>query len=955
LLKLTNVFSLLAKPVQEAIRKHKFSSPTEAQIRAIPLILEGKNVLLIAPTATGKTEAAILPVLSMFLSDRETIPGIRILYLTPLRALNRDLFERLEWWCSQLDVKVAVRHGDTDLSERAKQSKSPPDMLITTPETLQAILPGRVMKRHLSHVRFVIIDEIHELAEDKRGSQLALALERLRWITMKDFQLIGLSATIGTPERVAKFLAGSEREVEVVKVSISRKMKLRVTYPVPSSEDYDLSTKLFTHPEVAARLRVMRELIEGHRSVLLFTNTRAVAEILASRFKVWDIDFPVSIHHGSLAKPARVTAERGIKEGNLKGLVCTSSLELGIDVGRIDFCIQYNSPRQVTRLIQRVGRSGHRIGLVPDGVIITMDSDDTLEALVISRRAYEELLEPVSIPVKPYDALTHQIVGLLTQRRRWYFNEILELFRSAYPYRDLTEEELISVLNYMHSRYPRLAWISQEDKIVLRPQRVKEMYAYYYDKLSMIPDEKQYLIIDESSDTPVGVLDEAFVAEYGELGTKFICRGSPWKMASIQGDKIYVKPIKDPSGAIPSWVGEEIPVPFDIAREVGWIRGYAAESYRKTRSREDIVAELTRKYSTDPETMLRALSETFEQVDKGFEVPTDRAITVEDWDDFVIIGGHFGTLVNRTLARLIGHVLSEDVGLTVGIQHDAYRIVLQTLASADSAKVIGILRKLSDMDVSVMLSEASKKTGLFKRRMVHVARRFGAISRWTDFRNVSLRQLMKSFEGTVIMEESLKETFDKDLDVPNTKKILEEIREERIPLINVKTKRQATPIARVGMERISRKTDLIPPEKMKHILLESAKARILNEVKTLVCTNCWKFIKMTKMRDLPKRIVCPKCKSKSIGVSDELEEELREIRKKKGKSLSNRQKGTIERVEKSAELTRKYGKAAALVLAGKKLSADDAEEVLSSEGKISDRLFELIMEAERNALRRRFW
>ncbi|MEM2989238.1 MAG: DEAD/DEAH box helicase [Candidatus Bathyarchaeia archaeon] len=459
-------FSLLSEPLREAVRDFGFSSPTRAQEEAIPLIMRGENVLLISPTASGKTEASILPVLNGLINERPG-PGIKVLYITPLRALNRDLLDRLEWWCNRLGLRVGVRHGDTEARERSSQARNPPDLLITTPETLQAMLTGRLMKRNLRALRCVIVDELHELAEDKRGSQLSLALERIRWLVGRDFQLIGLSATIGSPDIVGKFLVGVDRPVRVVKVPFERRVKLKVLYPTPTASDEELASKLYTRPEVAARLRVMRKLISAHESTLLFTNTRSIAEVLASRFRIWDGEFPISIHHGSLAKPSRISAERGLKGGELKGLVCTSSLELGIDVGRIDFVIQYMSPRQVTRLIQRVGRSGHRIGHIAEGIIVAMDSDDTLEALAIARRALKEELEPVDIPPKPYDALAHQIAGLLLKNRRLEFDEILKIFRGAYPYEDLTIEDIEKILRYMHQRFPRLAWVSFEDKVVL--------------------------------------------------------------------------------------------------------------------------------------------------------------------------------------------------------------------------------------------------------------------------------------------------------------------------------------------------------------------------------------------------------------------------------------------------------------------------------------------------------
>ena len=952
--RVSSTFALLAKPIRKAVAERGFSVPTEIQDKAIPLILQGKNVLVIAPTATGKTESAILPVLSNFIATREGSQGIKILYITPLRALNRDMLDRLEWWCERLDVTVSVRHGDTETRERGRQARDPPDMLITTPETLQAILPGRLMKRHLREVRFVIIDEIHELAEDKRGSQLALALERLRWITMRDFQLVGLSATIGTPEVVARFLVGPNRDVETVRVPLARKTRLEIILPHPKARDLELSIRLYTHPEVASRLRQMRSLIEKHRSVLLFTNTRAVAEVLASRFKVWDVDFPVSIHHGSLAKPSRLVAEKGLKEGQLKGLVCTSSLELGLDIGRIDLVIQYMSPRQVTRLIQRVGRSGHSVGRVANGVIVALDSDDALEAIVIARRAYQENLEPALVPEQPFDVLCHQIVGLLTQKGRWGFDELLSMARNAYPYRNLSERDLASVLTYMHSRYPRLAWVSFEDRVLLRPRGLKAIYQYYFGKLSMIPDEKQYLVIDQTKDSPVGVLDEAFVAEYSSPGTKFIVRGSAWRMSSIRGDKILVNPTSDPTGAIPSWVGEEIPVPFEVAIEVGSIRRFAVEEYRRLGNERQVAEELAEKYPAKPETLKIALSETFEQAEKDVPIPTDQTVVVEDWEDYVVLTTHFGTLVNRTLARIIGHLVSEETGQTIGVQQDSYRIVIRTDGASRTRGVVDLLKKLPQMNLEKVVREASVKTGLFKRRMVHVARRFGAISRWVDISRVTLFQLMKSFEGSVIFEESMKETLDKDLDIENTKRVVDQIGNGQISIVGLAPKTETTPIARIGLERISQKTDIIPPDKLKRLLLESTKARILNEARTFVCTSCWKYVEILTIKNLSPKTRCPECGSKILGILDYSKEDIAKVLEKKGKAMSKSDIAILEQAKQTADLFKKFGVAAAHVLAGRRIRASDAEEVLARQDKLSDRLYDLIMEAERSSMRKRF-
>ncbi|MCJ7698932.1 DEAD/DEAH box helicase, partial [Candidatus Bathyarchaeota archaeon] len=791
-----NVFELLVKPVRRLVEQRGFLKPTEPQQKTIPLVLAGKNVLLISPTATGKTEAAFLPVLSALLQQQGE-PGIKVLYITPLRALNRDMLERFEWWCNNLDIKLAVRHGDTETKERVRQSRSPPDILITTPETLQAILSGWIMRQHLQRVQWVIVDEVHEMADSKRGSQLALALERLRAMIGRDFQRIGLSATIGSPEKVARFLVGNGRSVEIVRVPVARIMRLKILFPTPDDEDVRLSTRLYTHPEVAARLRIIKDYINRHKSVLLFTNTRAVSEVLASRFKVWDINFPVSIHHGSLAKPSRLAAERGLKSGELKGLVCTSSLELGIDVGSIDMVIQYMSPRQATRLIQRVGRSGHSIGRIADGIIVTMDSDDTLETLAIANRALKEDLEPVQIPPKPYDVLSHQIAGLLIKNKRLSFDEIRELFGKAYPYEDLTLEDIEKVLKYMHQRFPRLAWVSFEDGVVLKPRQTKALFEYYFDNLSMIPEEKQFLVIDETTDLSVGVLDEAFMAEFGKPGTKFIIRGSPWVIEHVGEDKVHVKPIDDPSGAIPSWIGEEIPVPFEVSQEVGMIRGYVEEHMRDGVLPREIASKLAEKYPADSDVILRALAETVEHVNCGFPVPSNRRITVEDWGEFVLIHVNFGSLTNRALAQLSGQLISEKLGFTAIVQHDPYRIFVQTMGSLNAEGVVRLFSEMTELSAQTVkdsLILATVKTGLFKRRMIHVARRFGALKKWADFSNVSLQKLVKSFEGTPIYDEALKEVFTKDLDVENLVRVLGLIRDGEVVVTRVDNGGALTPI-----------------------------------------------------------------------------------------------------------------------------------------------------------------
>ena len=952
----TTVFSSFSTPVQKAIQEKGFAVPTEPQIKAIPQIMAGKNVLLIAPTATGKTESALLPVMDALIKT-ERAPGIKALYITPLKALNRDMLERLQWWCKRLDLRLGVRHGDTSTREREAQAMVPPDILITTPETLQAILPGRIMREHLASVRWVIIDEVHELAIDKRGSQLALALERLRYLKNGEFQIIGLSATIGSPDRVANFLVGTERACEIINVSVARSVQVEVYYPKADSQDYKLAEELYTYPEVAARLRLMKKLVEEHKSTLIFTNTRSITEILGSRFRVWDLNFLVGVHHGSLSKPSRINVERGIKEGTLHGIICTSSLELGIDIGRLDFVVQYNSPRQVTRLLQRIGRSGHRVGGIAHGAIVVQDSDDALESLVICRRSLAGDLEPADIPEKPLDVLAHQIAGLLLTKRRWSFEEALSIIKKAYPYRDLEEHELVAVLSYMHSRIPRLLWFSAEDKVFLRPQRIKPLYSYYFEHLSMIPEERHYLVIDEEEDVPVGVLDEAFVAEYASPGNKFIEGGRVWKILHVYGNKIYVKHEDDPTGSIPSWAGEEIPVPYAIANEVGKIRGFVKREQELEIGNEveTMEKEPLKNYPCSEETINRALDEVVQHVKKGYPVPTDKLLTLERWQDHIILHCSFGLRANRTLAMLLAAVLSDQIGAPVGVQQDPYRILLKTeettLEPEDVEEII--LDLAAKPNVEQLALNALARSRLFKRRFIHVARRFGAIARDAALSGLDVDNVIRSFEGSAVFDEALREAQDKDVDITLTAQLLIRLNAGELKIAVIKGD-EVSPIAGI-VEVIKRGYELIPPERMHRVILKYVRARLLDESLTFVCTNCWQYTAVERINDVALGgMQCPECESKRIGALKAYENEVRRI-VSKSKSKSKKASKLFNDAVQSAELISIYGKAALLTLAGKGLAIDDAREILKNEDAVNEHLIELIIESEKAVLKQRFY
>lgn len=946
-----NVFKLFPPTIQRAIEEFGFTEPTEPQVKAIPPILDGENVLLVAPTGTGKTEAAFFPILSKIVSQ-ERFSGIKLLYITPLRALNRDLLDRLEWWCKRFDLKLAVRHGDTSALERSKQSIAPPDILITTPETFQAIIPAKRIRKHLRTVKWVIVDEVHELAEDKRGAQLSLGLERLRENVGEDFQIIGLSATVGSPENVAKFLVGTNRSYKIIDVRIERQLKLEIVYPYPEPQDYLLASKLFMFPEVVARLRLIKKLVEEHNSTLVFTNTRIENEVLGSRFKVWESGLPISVHHGSLSKSSRVKAERELKEGILKGIICTSSLEMGIDIGRLDLVIQYNSPRQVTRLVQRVGRSGHKVGMVAKGVIITQDSDDFWESVIIAKKAIQGILEETQVIDKPLDVLVHQLAGILLDGHRFSLDEVFEIIRRSYVYRNLTKEEFITVLKYMCERRPSLARVL--DNNFKKPIRIGPLYQYYFNTLSMIPEEKHYLVIDENGE-PVGTLDESFVAEYGEIGLKFILRGAIWRIENISDGKVHVKLENDPTGAIPFWVGEEIPVPYEIANEVGVMRRKIEEYFQQNLDRENIINLICEEYSIPFNECKNGVKEIFEHIEKGFPVSTDKTVTIEKWKEFIIIQCCWGHLVNRTLGRALSYILSNRFGYPVGIQFDPYRIVLRApwLTQQD---VIDALNGIDPQKLEDIVRKELLASGIFKRHFVNVAKKFGTISKDATLSEISIQKLVEALKDTAVVEEALRSTLRSETDLENSKKILNMIRFNEIRLKPV-LKEELSPIARVGMEELSRRTEIVPPERLKHIIVQVVRARLLEEAFTVTCTECWNYIDNFRVKNLLYGISCPKCGSKKIGLSQEDEEKIKRLayRMRTGTlKPPTALKRIYRKVVKTAQMIEKYGGLASFVIAEPTLTLKDVEEILAKHKILRDELVNEIIEVSRKNLKKRF-
>ncbi len=936
----STAFQALKPTVLQRLEKEGFLEASPIQELAIPAILSGENVLLIAPTGTGKTLAAVLPVLDKLIEKRsETKPrGISVIYVTPLRALNRDLLRRLEDIGRDLDIKIQVRHGDTPLSARSRQARSPPDVMITTPETLQAILIGKRMKEHLRSVRWVVVDEVHELATDERGVQLSFALERLKELTGTEFQRIGLSATIGEPERIGQFLVGTSRRVMVLRSDETRGLQISVRSVQPSSGDQKESVNLGLPASTVSRARMILGIIQSHKSTLVFTNTREHAEALAAQIQAIGSGTPIRVHHGSLSRELREEAEKDFQEGRLRALICTSSLELGIDIGTVDFIIQYTSPRETTRLVQRVGRSGHTLGGTSRGVILTINTDDILESAVLIQRAREGRLERPIIHEKPYDVLAHQIIGLLLQEGRMTIEEISEIVHRAYPFRDLDPAELSRVL----SLFDELRMIRKFDQFITA--RNPKAIQYYFTNLSVIPDVQKYTVFDFFRKRRIGTLDQDFVARRCASGTEFILHGQTWKVLSVDEEQYHVEvEVAPPSlTAIPGWEGDMIPVQIDVAEEVG-------------RARRLILSAIPEGFLERRE--IERVESTLNSQARQAPIPTETLVLVEGFENSVVVHSCFGNLVNETLATAMAALFGSKLGSNIGTQIDQYRFALIFPRPVSALLVAEEFRKLSPDDMEKIVRETIDSSDLFAWRHWHVLRRLGAVSREAEYKARQARLLVDIFKTSIANDEARRELFTEKLDVIGARRVLERVASGEISIETTHDVGQCTPFALPLLDRIV-PHGLLRPAVEEASIIEVVKSRLLSSNLRLLCMNCGDWDSIRGVDTLREVVRCPKCKSSLIAATYRSNDALGTIirKKKRGTKLSPEEEKEWMTAWRSAGLIQNYGKRAGIVLAARGVGPTTATRILRNRTGREDDLYLSILRAEREFERTRmFW
>jgi ATP-dependent Lhr-like helicase len=803
---------------------------------AIPYIKQGYNVLISSPTGTGKTLAAFLPIIDELLKYGELgdlEDRIYVVYVSPLRALNNDVVKNLrvpiegirgvarELGIELPELRVKVRTSDTLPSEKQRMLREPPHILVTTPESLAISLAAPKFREKLSGVRWVVVDEVHELASSKRGAHLALSLERLEELVSGELQRIGLSATIAPLDRVAQFLVGFRSDVElrecvVVDARFLKPMDIEVLCPRVDiiRESADAINE--------AIYREIRDIVLRHRTTLIFTNTRSATERVVFKLRkifekdgVVDAD-EVEAHHSSLSRDVRLEVENRLKNGELRAIVSSTSLELGIDIGYIDAVVLLSSPKSVTRLIQRVGRSGHGVGDVSRGYVVAVDRDDLVEVTVLAKLARERRLDRVRIPRKPLDILAQHVVGMSLERR-WRLDEAYRVVKRAYNYHDLSWDEFMSVVYYLAGKYEEeLSATRTYSKIRLYEDegtfgRKRGARMIYYLNSGAIPDEAKVRVFTEDG-RYVGDLEEEFV-EYLEPGDVFVLGGRTYQFIRSGGMRVIVRRVEHQRPTVPSWFSEMLPLAYDSALEVSRFRGYVSRLLDAL-GFEEVVERVSKEFGVDSRVARYVVEYVDEQRRYVGVVPDDRAVLVELWYDEVggtdnaIFHTLYGRRVNDALSRAIALLLSDALGVSVRVTvtDNGFMLTVPARGSQLSEEVVQeVVETLRVDGLRSVLRRALRRSEILKRRFRHCAERALALLR--NYRgeetSVSRRQanaevMMKVVESIPkfpILEEAYREVMEDVMDVENAEEVLRSVERGDISIRVVRVDGPPSPFA----------------------------------------------------------------------------------------------------------------------------------------------------------------
>jgi len=829
-------------PLLSAWFKWKFGKFTEPQKYSIMSIHRGENTLVSAETGTGKTLSAFTSVLSelITLSENGQLEDrVYCVYVSPLRALNNDIERNLlepldeikkaaKKINKKIDIRVGVRTGDTTTSQKSAMLRKPPHILITTPESLAIVLNAPKFVEKLKGARWMIVDEIHALAGGKRGMHLSLTMERLQRYC-EGITRIGLSATIAPLEEMAKYLAGMEdgkntRPCKIVDVSFLKKMDLKVVSPL---KDYIDVTPEQIHKSLYGMLHT---LIQGHKTTLVFTNTRSATERVVHNLKEMYPKYytkaNLEAHHSSVSREQRLNVERRLKEGKLKGVVCSTSLELGIDIGYVDLVVLISSPKSIARAVQRIGRSGHRLHDEIKGRILVMDRDDLVECAVLVKKAREKEIDRISIPMNALDVLAQQIFGIAIEDKI-HIDELYRLARKSYCYHTLARLDFNEVIDYLRGEYVELEhrsvyakiWLDEETGMI--GKRGKMARIIYMTNIGTIPDEAKITV--KIGNNKIGTIDEGFLMRL-KKGDVFVLGGETYIFKFTRGMTAQVGPAYKRPPTVPQWFSEMLPLSFDLAVEIGKFRELMEEKFAVGRDREEILAFIGR-YLYAEDNAAEAIYNYFYEQYRFAEIPNHKKIIMERYKDggsqHIVFHTLYGRRTNDALSRAYGYALSHlirrDVEITIndngfvisppwsdsGLREQHFAAYAgsgqwQTLTKTAKLPLDRALKDVTGRDLRKMLELAIEHTEVLARRFRHCATRSLMILRTYKGRKKSAgKQQMSSrlllsavrriSEDFPILREARREVLEDLMDIGHAQKVIEGIEQGKIKIKEINT------------------------------------------------------------------------------------------------------------------------------------------------------------------------
>ncbi|ABM81120.1 DEAD/DEAH box helicase [Hyperthermus butylicus] len=929
-------FRLLHPVLRAVLPRYGYIRPTEIQEKAIPLILRGNHVLIVAPTGSGKTEAALLPAMSSILPMRGFTGKIYVVYITPLRSLNRDIFARMKSLASSVGLRLEVRHGDSTELEKRRFLENPPHIMITTPESFYFLLSVEKFREAISELKYVIVDEVHELVGDKRGAELSLALERAISLYVKGkVQLVGLSATVAEPELVVRKLFGS-RYVRIVEASMARKYNVGVVLPSRDNTVNGLELSEFNeelYEDTIDRIAYIANVIREKGSVIVFTNTRDTAELIGALLKKVLGENSIEVHHGSLSREHRLSIEERFRKGEIAALVATSSLELGIDIGHVGYVVQYLSPRQVVKLVQRVGRARHRAGEAAAGVVVaSRNLFDVLESAVIAARTSRGNLEKLKPPHAPLDALVHQVAGTVIENPGIDIGKLYLLVTRSGFYEGLDFDEFMAVLSYMeHAGIIRI----RDGK--LYPGR--KCMSYYFNS-TMITESIQYPVYDVVSGKRIGLLDEEFVASL-DVGEKFVLAGRVWEVVGFDENGVRVKPSSEDRLIPPAWEGDLIPVEHNVAREVASILRRFGEGHTEVLDMYPL-SDTARRYVG--EKLLQAMREL------GF-LPHDRRILVEHYGDTYVVYVFLGSRGNKSLEYLLAYYISQIKGYNVLSASTPYAIVLKLPERSEPGLVEMVIKRLAELPPSTleeMYVEAVKKSRLYSWILYRVAQRAGALPASRRARDPSmLKRVVAQLANTILGVEALREFENRKGNLEVVKALLRDVGKGYV-LISTVSRRNPSPLTEDIISEALFSDRVVRTQMPATLVAEAVKRRIKARQVILICLVCgYKW--QRRVSELPQEIKCPNCSSKLVYVTT-VEEKARDASmlamKRKRVGLSRSENKRMREYIEVANLVMDYGRYAVEALVARGVGVSTARRVLQKLVFSEDAFYKALVEAE---------